>query len=70
MGNQLTDIQKLLLERLDYSPQYLKQLVDKDASGVNFKRDVYHDIDQRLNRFYRHPAKNQWLVFGGIKRGW
>ena len=67
MEQELNDIQKLLVERLNDASRYTRQLIKKETLGANFERDIYCEIDSCLDTFYRNHSRNQWLILGGLR---
>ena len=64
----LTSLQETLALKLQDAPSYVQQILDNNTPGVNFKRDVYQEINAYFEKFRQGQGrKNTWIILGGLR---
>ena len=64
----MTDLQKLILGKIDQGAQKTQAIVDSSTLGTDFKRSAYWELEQSLEIFLSDKTPNsQWTIITGLR---
>ncbi len=64
----MTDLQKLILGKIDQGAQKTQVIVDSSTLGTGFKRSAYDELEQSLEGFLNDKIpRSQWTIITGLR---
>ena len=64
----MTDLQKLLLAKVDQGQQKTGDIIDSSTLGTDFKRPVYCDLAESIENFLDDKTSHsQWTIITGLR---
>ena len=64
----LTDLQKLLLAKVEQGRQKTLDIIDSNTVGTGFKRPIYHELAKSIEGFLADKtAHSQWTIITGLR---
>ena len=64
----MTELQKLILGKIDQGAQKTQAIVDSSTLGTGFKRSAYYELEQSLEGFLNDKTpRSQWTIITGLR---
>ena len=65
---EMTELQKLILGKIDQGAQKTQAIVDSSTLGTGFKRSAYYELEQSLEGFLNDKTPHsQWTIITGLR---
>ena len=64
----MTELQKLILDKIDQGSQKTQAIIDSSTFGTGFKRSAYYELEQSLEGFIADKtSRSQWTIITGLR---
>lgn len=64
----MTELQKLILNKLDLGSEKTQAIVDSSKVETDFKRFMYYGVEKSLDNFLvSQPARSRWVIITGLR---
>ena len=64
----MTELQKLILGKIDQGAQKTQAIVDSSTLGTDFKRVAYYELEKSLEGFLNNKIpRSQWTIITGLR---
>ena len=68
MLGMMTELQRLILGKIDQGAQKTRAIIDSSTFGTGFKRAAYYELEQSLEGFLADKAfPSQWTIITGLR---